>query len=517
MATHNRRGSFIDQASVQSILTSEASDHAAAPPNPHVGDSPNRELFPMDPPRRSASIKHARAMSYNPRKPNRLSLSFPVAPSANNNESARPTPTSSNPPSFPATPSQAAPTPSPTDPNSFLVALAAQERRVLELKEELEKAELDLKKLKKQWAYHEASKKRAEIRHSEPLQSLHTNMTEGESSEEGSTNRSSVDMDRRKALLSNIHKESRRKVLTGGHTRTLSLLSPDRTNYAQPFPFPPVQESGSEGDTNGIPRSTTMPDTSQGITKISSNRARHSYQGGVTHNAKQIAEDVKAGLWTFLEDLRQATVGDEAVNGTTNRASLDTATKDPKRRGSKGSLLSNERGKRGTSPRSADARTWDSLTGSNHALLDVAGTMWEEMDRSGAKSLTPLKQEPAARTLSTAPLVDELDDDWSNWDSPTPKSPRWSGSTDLTDPATPAQSNREGQSVSIVDQSADHSTPPKREEIQWPALDKLTPSHLKRTMSSMMKDWEKSLTPPSEELGDPINGDRERSTSPPIL
>ena len=450
MATRNRRKSSIDRASVQSILTSGESHHAAAPPSPHVGVSSNKEFFAMDPPPRPAIVKHTRAMSYTPRKPNRLSLSFPVAPSATSNDSARPTPTSSNAPSFPATPAEVAPVSSPTDTNSFLVALAGQERRVLELKEELEKAEADLGHLKKQWARYEASKKRAEIRHSEPLRPLHTAMTEGESSnEEGSVTRQSAEMDRRKALLSNIHKESRRKVLSGGHTRTLSLLSPDRASYGQPFPFPPVQESGSESDASSIPKSTTMPDTSR-ISKVSSNRARHSYQGGVTNNAKQIAEDVKAGLWTFLEDLRQATVGDEAVNGTTNRASLDP-TKDPKRKTSKNSLLSNERGRHGSSPKASDTstRTWETLTGSNPALLDAAGTMWEEMDQSrpALKSLTPLKQKPAAKTFSTTPLVDDIDDDWSNWDSPTPKSPRWSGSTELTDPATPAHSNGADRSV----------------------------------------------------------------------
>jgi len=45
------------------------------------------------------------------------------------------------------------------DPNAFLTALAAQERRVLELKEELQKAEGDLDKLKQQWATHEAAKR----------------------------------------------------------------------------------------------------------------------------------------------------------------------------------------------------------------------------------------------------------------------------------------------------------------------------------------------------------------------
>jgi hypothetical protein len=72
----------------------------------------------------------------------------------------------------------------------------------------------------------------------------------------------------------------------------------------------------------------------------------------------------------------------------------------------------------------------------------------------------------------------------------------------------------------IVEQSTDESsTPSKRDEIQWPALDKLTPSHLRRTMSLMIQDWEKSLTPSPEERAASIvgSGGRSRSTSPLIL
>jgi hypothetical protein len=47
------------------------------------------------------------------------------------------------------------PMPLPNDSNGFLVALASRERKVLELKEELQKAEDDLKKVKKQWAHHD--------------------------------------------------------------------------------------------------------------------------------------------------------------------------------------------------------------------------------------------------------------------------------------------------------------------------------------------------------------------------
>lgn len=315
---------------------------------------------------------------------------------------------------------------------------------MLELKEELAKAEKELIKLKTKWAAHERNKKRAEIRHIEPLRIVQAVAADdGRSSEDtdGST-RQSIEIDRRKALISNINKEPRRKVFSGGHQRTLSLLSPDRSHYTRPFP--PVEESGLEGD--GLPRSTTMPDTSQGITKINTNRAnRHSYQGGVTHNAKQIAEDVKAGLWTFLEDLRQATVGDEATTNV-NRPSLDAAPHGPKKKGSKTSLLSNGKGRRAQSPRDASPRTWDSLTGSGLGLglADAAGNFWPE---AATSKNTPSTKSKMTGPLSLAPAMDDLDDNWSNWDSPDPKSPRWSGSTELSDPITPSHSKHEDRPI----------------------------------------------------------------------
>src|SRR3954447_17636338 len=152
MASHNRRRSSIDSASVQSILTSGESAKALASPSPHVGNSPNRAHFAMSPPPRPLA-KHSRALSYTPRRPNRLSLSFPVAASTDSNDSARPTPTSSNTSSFPPTPAEVS-IASPNDPNGFLVSLASQERKVLELKEELQKAEAELETLKRRWATH---------------------------------------------------------------------------------------------------------------------------------------------------------------------------------------------------------------------------------------------------------------------------------------------------------------------------------------------------------------------------
>ena len=528
MASHHRRKSSLDRASIESILKTGEPAQPAAAPSPHVGNSPNRASFAMAPPPRPA-IKHTRALSYTPRNSNRLSLSFPVASSTNSSESSRPTPTSSRPtptsstiPSLPPTPAEI-PEASPNDSNGFLVALAGQERRVLELKEELEKAEADLVKLKRKWALHEAQKKKAEVKKVEQLQPLQAVVTTPNKEEIPSTPRQSAE-ERRKAALTSLEtpknsldapKEVRRK-FSGQHMRALSLLSPERSNFTQTFP--PVQESRVEG--SPMPKSATMPDII--IPKKMPPRSRNSYHGGVTTGAKQIAEDFKAGVWTFLEDLRQATVGDEAVNGTTTR-SLD-AHNGPARRGSKSSLLSNDK-RRSHSPRVESPRTWDSLTG-NSPLLDAAGSLWTDMDQSHPSSRTPLPGKKF-RPLSLAAPINDLDDDWSNWDSPTPKSPRWSGSTTLSDPATPSHGSGEDRTVKydsspslppfiktdeprIMDQPTDgSSSPSRREDIQWPALDKLSPGiikgNLQRTMSTIMKEWEKSLTPPPGEGDDPMS------------
>ena len=59
------------------------------------------------------------------------------------------------------------------DGSSILTAIASQERKVLEVREELQRAETELATLKKQWVLSEKSKKRTEINHhAEPLVSL---------------------------------------------------------------------------------------------------------------------------------------------------------------------------------------------------------------------------------------------------------------------------------------------------------------------------------------------------------
>jgi len=74
----------------------------------------------------------------------------------------------------------------------------------------------------------------------------------------------------------------------------------------------------------------------------------------------------------------------------------------------------------------------------------------------------------------------------------------------------------------IMDHNAEEpDTPSKRgDDMQWPALEKLTPGNLKRTVSTLMHEWEKSLTPPPGGCQDPSvkperheKTDQERSIS----
>lgn len=71
-------------------------------------------------------------------------------------------------------------------------------------------------------------------------------------------------------------------------------------------------------------------------------------------------------------------------------------------------------------------------------------------------------------------------------------------------------------SYRIVDQSTEEAiTLSPDEEIPWPALENLSPSNLKRTVSTLMKEWEKSLSP-REGQQNPLSSSTaaERANSP---
>ncbi|TGZ77905.1 hypothetical protein EX30DRAFT_343648 [Ascodesmis nigricans] len=263
----------------------------------------------------------------------RLSLNFPIIPAGFDAPPSRhcslATPSASGASTPPA---MAIATAVPGDSAGFLTALAAQERRVLELREELQKAESELEQLKQQWVLHEATKKRREIasevagsyNHSQELREAMSSPTRKEEFE-------------RLQQIRNGTKEgqhSRRKVLPSQrHQRTLSLLSPDRGRFDRPLANMEEERRIPLLSKRHTVMNPTMPIRGETSSAMSHNpralsldtndintRQRRRGQDAILSTGKQIADDFKEGLWTFIEDLKQATVGDDPAyhhpNGT---------------------------------------------------------------------------------------------------------------------------------------------------------------------------------------------------------
>ena len=201
------------------------------------------------------------------------------------------------------------------DANDFLVALAAQERRVLELKEELQKAETDLTKLKRQWAHHEAMRKRQEIRQQAESRRLMSSPDKdvGLMAQEM---KSASELARRNSIILKPKQTPQRKVFQGGrHTRALSLLSPTSlVNRGSIWEDGEATASRSKIESGPMTASPRISASLHGHIKKSDPLKEDIVAAG-----KQIMGDIKEGLWTFIEDLRQATVGDEALSASRSR------------------------------------------------------------------------------------------------------------------------------------------------------------------------------------------------------
>ena len=502
----NHRISRQDSGASDSSSSSTTLSHPSPPP------------FSMPSHARSKTTSHADIV----RQGKRLSLQFPIQPTAGSSSpvfSPR-----SRPQSCVAAPS---PLPSPeAQPSSpetnILAVLAAQERYVLELKEELGKAEEDLKTLKKHYALHEANKRRNEVRKVAQLQPLNTtlaNIDAAHDDEDGGNLWMQREMERRKALLSST-KSSQRKVFSGSrHLRTLSLLSPDRS-YAPSFPQPAVvhdDESTIKRPTPPV-RSSTSSDVSRSLIDVTSNDRNdlaglpNMQRDNILRTGKQLASDFSNGLFTFIEDIRQATVGDEAVNGSAE-SSGPSQNRDPSAK-----VIRNTSASRPSLNRSASSRK------SVQKKQSIGEDFWSEHGLSEPKTTTVNKKTHAPKASrtperQTARNSDSFEEDWDNWDSPgttfVAKETDTHHDSDESDtPSSTAASSQAStkyhsrrhdsknsslatiSSASMPDTSA--SRDPKRNSIPWPDLVNLSPSNLKRTASHLMKEWEKQLTPPPE-------------------
>ena len=183
---------------------------------------------------------------------------------------------------------------------------------------------------------------------------------------------------------------------------------------------------------------------------------------------KQVYDGVREGLWTFFEDIRQATVGEEGVNGTAAQQ------RPPKQNHKKASKKpSGKQGKNNpVAPQdhpAKEASFWKEFG------LDTpqrpASTQTAKTDKAGGhvqqKSSTDSTNPPSLLPDLNDNDNDEVDDAWDAWDSPV--------------------STRQANNADDEKRNPDDGLP-------WPEIQKLTPSKLTRTVSDLMREWDASQT-----------------------
>jgi hypothetical protein len=455
---------------------------------------------------------HARSKTVDVvRQGKRLSLQFPIQPAAGSNSpsfSPRSRPQSWYNGTTPVLSPEPIESPSET---SLLGVLAAQERYVLELKEELQKAEADLGELKKHWTQHESEKLKHEVRKVSALQPLNTSLANTPASQyedDGSNLWMQKEMERRRMLL-NPTKTSQRKVLSGSrHLRTLSLLSPERFE-APPFPQP--LDLQHEDPASPRPQLPTRASTSSDLTRqvsLNGDHGRYDMGGLPTIQREQLiragtqmATDFKKGVLTFIDDIRQATVGDEAVHPVDGNS------------GSSGLKGPSKTGRKPSDGRPPLSRSASSKKSAQHSG-SIGDDFWKEMGLSEPKTTAMNKKTHALKTTTPQKQIRKMasEEDWDNWD--TPNDPTESLLIDTRDSSDDSEPGSSRTSISTRYHSKRHDSKAssltsfgqeeiapresKRTSIPWPDLAKVSPSNLKRTASHLMKEWEKQLTPPPQ-------------------
>ncbi|KAL3450457.1 hypothetical protein BJX65DRAFT_270830 [Aspergillus insuetus] len=497
------------------------------------------------PPRPHGAARHTK----------RLTLNFPInIPQAAIDPSAAPSPSGSM---TPATRSSARQSPVHTistppfdgqdDGTSLLTAIASQERRVLELREELHRAEAELDSLKRQWASSEKTRKRTEVNHRaevmQPLKSPDRAAGAGHSREQSVSGaaspvptqvRLSRELERRQSVLAAAASAGTsvsangRRVFQGSHTRALSLLSPSISSAAS------TKLSGSESgfvqDNDRVgrpPRSATMPSVDRtvdrAVGRTPTSAAVAPTEDMITQwrktmpmppasrdllmrTGKQMATDLKEGLWTFLEDIRQATVGDEGINATESRTMQPSRNRDSSSTSRSRDRLSVQAGNPSRSPSSGKRSPGTKTSGNSSNSADIDASFWSEfgIDSSAQKSSNALKTPQTPRDPNSHKCGDpntlDVDETWDDWDTPQPKKTHTPSSSRSTiesrqDQSPVTQTSSPRTSTSFGDWRHDIPDPSVADGIPWPALTQAAPSKLTRTASNLMAEWERSLSP----------------------
>ncbi|KAF1836095.1 hypothetical protein BDW02DRAFT_567413 [Decorospora gaudefroyi] len=507
----------MDRAQTQTLHNKGADSSPLAASNKRLDSSTESAVTPSHPLSTPTMSSHARSKTVDVvRQGKRLSLQFPIQPAAG----------SSSPSFSPRSRPQSwvngttpilSPEPIEENPSetNILAVLAAQERYVLELKEELTKAEADLNMLKVHWHRFEDDKQRNMVRKVAALQPLNTSLANVPASpyEDDSSNVwKQKELERRKTLLSNT-KTSQRKVFSGSrHLRTLSLLSPERAEHPS---FPQPLDLQPEEATIQRPQLPTRASTSSDIARqmaTNGHNDRYDMSGLPTIQREQLiragtqmATDFKKGLFTFIEDIRQATVGEEAGNAADGNLGLT---------GIKGLATKNARKPSDGRPplnRSASSKKSTQQSGS------IGDDFWKEMGLSEPKTTAVNKKTHGLQTSTPQKQIRKVasEEDWANWDTPNESllidtkdssdesdaqtSPASGRGSSRTSTSTTYHSKRHDSKASSLTSINPEDVPreAKRNSIPWPDMVKMSPSNLKRTASHLMKEWEKQLTPPA--------------------
>ena len=493
----------------------------------------------------------------------------------------------------------------PDDGSAILTAIASQERKVLELKEELQREEAELGSLKRQWVSTEKVRKQTVANHhAEQLVSLRSpapsmsssqpppTPLDSEATPPGSATpdsgaRRSKDLERRRSMRTPVTaggssiSANGRRVFHGSHARMLSLLSAQSTDSGVSSNNNNNGNSNSNGNGNGNkaskqeteftrpPRSATLPLSMDRLANNAADEADLALVSSSLENptddmitqwrktmpppsrealmrtGKQMASDLREGLWTFLEDIRQATVGEEGINATEVRGGMSPSAASMNRR----------------SPSSSSAQTRGTSTGNSGkdtAATDIDSSFWNEfgIDTPGQKSDATNNQHqnndnnhPPSSVPDSNPLDTSNDDldEWNVWDAPQPRnmhtpsssrstleskndqSPRSQTSSPRTSSSTRSVNGWQGKLVCLslpfssplfcecsndvltlfnsfgdwrpLSQTTSIPDPSVSDGIPWPAITKLAPSKLTRTASSLMSEWERSLSPSPDPTG----------------
>ncbi|KAL8738884.1 MAG: hypothetical protein Q9181_000411 [Wetmoreana brouardii] len=409
------------------------------------------------------------------------------------------------------------------DSSGFLTALATQERKVLELREELLKAEDELLRLKKQWATHEAIKKRSEFRHLQQLQQLraasHTSREAVRTSKDEHKS-----LDRRDRPLQRVpdteqephingeHKANyhisrrqiHRKVFAGSrHTRSLSLLTKfvtTRTSSERILQQPPPQTAPLERTHTWSFQGSLHMNTEPAFARTGAHEmAKGQPKEVFIETGKQLVGGLREGLWTFFEDIRQATVGEEASSRSEeSNKSMSNASYDAKMQGRR--QVEKPNGRHSLSQK-IDRSQYGSTSDSQPVLQSSAAQQQavQHTQTSAGGAQPRHRQQDIAKTSSDT--VDE--DPWDMWDSPAPKTPAPCRKESVT--SEPASSLLTGRNSPRSSMSSLDATPflpsangmtKHQKDIPWPALTKLSPGNLRMTASTLMNEWEKSFVQP---------------------